>query len=414
MRLIQRLFLLFVSVSLLAMPCGAADGERKLTSIERQMLAEGAAWSSINSLSDGSLGLIVQRARPLKDIGGVNVAMEWMRSTDHGKTWSSPVLIAERRGPDGQLFEKRADGGYLVFQERNQAFGQLPSGRIVCTFCELDYFYDKNGKEEPRPGVAWNHENQGVVRVWSDDLGATWSATEKIDIAPFGGPQQMMSPHWRIVTLEDDTALMSLYGSYDPDYDGPLAIPEGTKVMAGVLRSTDNGETWGDPSIIMAKDDPLPWEETALCKAGDTVLAHMRTGRHDVEQYVSVDSGRTWTGPTPVTEAGQQPGGAFELASGNLLFTWGNRRAPFGAAAMLSRDKGATWDYGHRVSLAWDAPNGDCGYANGGQAGDGTIVVTYYRMPVTPDYRTRWGGSQVYILRFTEQQLIEAAQTAAP
>jgi hypothetical protein len=118
-----------------------------------------------------------------------------------------------------------------------------------------------------------------------------------------------------------------------------------------------NGRTWGDPSIILTKTDRRAWEETALCLVGDKVLAYVRSGRHNVLQYVSTDNGQTWAGPTQITEPGQQPGGAFRLESGKLLFTWGNRRAPFGAAAMLSRDDGRTWDYGQRVSLAWDAPN---------------------------------------------------------
>ncbi len=111
-----------------------------------------------------------------------------------------------------------------------------------------------------------------------------------------------------------------------------------------------------------------------------------------------------------MTEPGQQPGGAFRLSSGKLLFTWGNRRAPFGAAAMLSTDGGQTWDYDHRVSVAWDAPNANCGYANGAQAGDGTIVVVYYRMPVTKDYRQLWSGSEVYAIRFTEDQFLKATR----
>jgi len=97
-----------------------------------------------------------------------------------------------------------------------------------------------------------------------------------------------------------------------------------------------------------------------------------------------------------------------QLPTGKLLFTWGNRRSPFGAAAMLSHDEGQTWDYPHRVSLAWDAPNGNCGYANGAQAGDGSIVVVYYSMPVTKDYRELWTGSTIYTIRFTEKQFIEA------
>ena len=75
---------------------------------------------------------------------------------------------------------------------------------------------------------------------------------------------------------------------------------------------------------------------------------------------------------------------------------------------MLSRDNGQTWDYERRVSLAWDAPNANCGYANGAQAADGTIVVTYYRMPPSEDYRGQWTNSEVYVLRFTEEQLLKA------
>ena len=336
--------------------------------------------------------------------------MEWLRWTDGGRNWSEPMLVSQRRGPGGELFTRRADNGWIVFQQRNQAFGQLPSGRIVLACCELNYHYRPNGEQEPRPGVAWNHENQGIVYAWSDNLGKTWSKTRRANISPFGGKRLMVSPHWRIVPLDDGTALMSIYGLFDPDYRGPLEIPADTKTMAGVLRSTDDGETWGDPSIIMTKENPLCWEETALCLTKDRLLAHVRTARHDVVQYASTDRGRSWTGPTRLTEPGQQPGGAFQLKSGKLLCTWGNRRAPFGALAMLSHDGGKSWDFEHRVSLGWQAPGANCGYANGAQAADGTIVVIYYVMDQHSDYRSLWAGSKVYTVRFTEKQFLEAAK----
>jgi hypothetical protein len=166
------------------------------------------------------------------------------------------------------------------------------------------------------------------------------------------------------------------------------------KLIAADRQAIAPNANWG---VICPLADGS-WEETALCLLpGDRLLAHMRTGEHSVVQYASADKGRTWEGPTPLTEPGQQPGGAFQLASGRLLATWGNRRPPFGAAAMLSHDGGKTWDYRHRVSLVWDMPNGDCGYANGAQAGDGTIVVVYY------------GKGAVSTVRFTEKQFLEAA-----
>ena len=124
------------------------------------------------------------------------------------------------------------------------------------------------------------------------------------------------------------------------------------------------------------------------------LIAHVRTPRHNLVQYTSFDDGRAWTGPEDVTQAGQHPGGAFQLASGKLLLTWGNRREPFGACAMLSTDGGKTWDYDHRVCLAWDGLGFNCGYANEAQAGDGTIVVVYYVMPASHDYRTSGKGAR--------------------
>ncbi len=401
-----------VWLAMRATPVIAADGERKLTDAHTQVVAEGAAWGTITPLADGSLGLIYQLGRPLPDVDACNVSMQWVRSADGGKTWSAPVLISERLGPNGTLFAPREGGGYVVFQQRNQALGQLPGGRIVCSFCELNYNYDQGGKPVNNPDADHNHQNQGVVYTWSDDMGKTWLPTRRMDTGPVGGSGGGVSPHWRVVTLKDGTALMTIYGSYNPQYSGPVKVPSGTRKVAGVVRSTDSGKTWGDFTPIFTDSDYRQYEETALCLVGEKLLAHQRRSEGNIVQYESLDGGRTWHGPTPLTEPGQHPGGAFVLASGKLLATWGNRRPPFGAAAMIGADAGETWNYEHRVSLAWDAPGENCGYANGAQAGDGTIVVTYYIMPAglsAGRYRTFWTDSKVYATRFTEEQFLKAA-----
>lgn len=387
------------------------DGVRKLASAERTVVAEGAAWGTVTTLSDGSLGLMYQKARPIKECKGVNVALEWIRSTDGGKSWSAPVLVSERRGPVGELYLTRPEGGYVALQDRNQAVGQLPSGRIVASFCRLNYSYRETGEQVVHADTDFGFENQGVFYCWSDDLGKTWSVAKTLDAGPVGG--KAISTHWRIVSLADGTAMMSVYGAHDPNYQGPVKVPEGTQKLVAVVRSTDNGETWSDPSIILTAPDKLLYEETSLCPVGKKILAHVRKPAGNVDQYVSTDDGRTWEGTTRLTEGEQHPGGAFVLKSGRLMATWGNRRPPMGAVAMLSSDEGKTWDYEHRVSLAWDAPNGNCGYANGAQAGDGSIVVVYYIMHVLPEgpdgYHNLWQGSKVYAVRFTEEQLLEAA-----
>jgi hypothetical protein len=76
---------------------------------------------------------------------------------------------------------------------------------------------------------------------------------------------------------------------------------------------------------------------------------------------------------------------------------------------MLSYDNGETWDYEHRVSLAWDAPGINCGYANPALSGDGSIIVTYYTMPSTSDYHRLWSQATIYTVRFTEEELLAAS-----
>lgn len=83
--------------------------------------------------------------------------------------------------------------------------------------------------------------------------------------------------------------------------------------------------------------------------------------------------------------------------------TWGNRLFPYGATAMFRFDVGQTWDYEHRVSLGWDSSGPSTGYANSVQLADGTLLVTYYSMLLTADYRQLWGDSVVDVVKFTEK-----------
>ena len=219
------------------------------------------------------------------------------------------------------------------------------------------------------------------------------------------------------VALEDNSIVTGAQANMDI-YDGPLRrhVPEDARFCVILLRSVDGGKTRSHESVIRARSGG--YGETSLCAVnGRLWLAHVRTPQGNVVQYESRDKGRTWTGPTNVTQAGgsgsagQHPGWVLRLASGKLLATWGNRRAPYGAGAMLSHDDGRTWDYEHRVALAWDAPGGNCGYANAAQTGDGNIIVTYYTMPTTSNYHDLWSKAEIHTVRFTEQQFVAASRS---
>lgn len=382
------------------------DGTRGLVASERKIVETGAAWGVLTSLNDGSVGLMYQKARPLLEINAVNVSIEFIRSTDGGQSWGPPILVYERRGQNAQLFERTSDDGYIVFQNRNIALGQLPSGRIVCAFQLQDYYYTKDGSPTiVYPDFQSNWESKGIVYAWSDDQGVTWSNMHQLSTGPFG---PIAVPHWRIITLADGTAMMSLYGTYNKGYSGDISVPSSTRALAGVIRSRDNGESWGDISLILTKESNLPYEETALAVTDKNLQAFVRTEQNNVVQYISTDDGYSWQGPVNITGQNQIPGGAFQLKSGKMLMTWGNRIYPYGAEAMLSFDEGKTWDYEHRISLGWDSSGPSCGYANGIQLADGTILVTYYSMPSSVDYRKLWSDSVVYVVKFAEEHLMSA------
>ncbi len=200
-----------------------ADGARKLTAAKRTVLAESAAWGAIAPLADGSLGITYQVATPIEGTDTVHVALVWVRSTDGGRTWSEPVTVVDRRGPGGNRFLRREDGGMIVYAQRNQAMGQLPGGRIVCAMAELDYFCDQQGKDEKKNFLGSTFEYKRIVYTWSDDLGATWAPEKILPSGPFGGPHAFepyrgASPHWRIVTLRTRIELTSRIPGGDPEF----------------------------------------------------------------------------------------------------------------------------------------------------------------------------------------------------
>jgi predicted neuraminidase len=71
---------------------------------------------------------------------------------------------------------------------------------------------------------------------------------------------------------------------------------------------------------------------------------------------------------------------------------------------MLSPDLGKTWDATRAVMLGRDSRSLDTGYPSTVQLDDGTIVTIYYAVGTagSPD-------TQAIVVRYTEQQLVEAA-----
>ena len=347
----------------------------KLEKAERSIAVRGGGYFPVVAhLKDGRLAAVVRGGAP--HIGKAG-RLDWIESKDGGKTWSEPRVVVD--GP---------------WDDRNPAFGQMPNGTIVVAYAECSS-YEADGKWNPNVGMF------ALYYVVSKDGGRTWSERRPLTAGPIG---RIGSPYGRIVTLKDGTALMSVYGEADPSYEGPGKPPAGSRGdMVGLLRSKDNGETWGVFSLISANDHN---ETTLLPLRNGRILAAMRTGKGQVDICESADAGRTWSQPVPVTGGPdrqwlEHPADLVALPRDRVLMVLGRRHAPLGVMAIVSSDGGRTWDYANRRLLAWTSQNRDCGYPSAVRLRNGTIVCLYYSVGTTD----LPGVEQAIAVRFGERLL---------
>ena len=279
---------------------------------------------------------------------GVKGRLDIVTSKDDGKTWSTPQTVVD--GPE---------------DDRNPALGQLKNGDIILAFAIL-HGYDSSGlKLSTSPG---ERRAEGVYVMRSSDGGKTWTKAECSEsthaLQKDGGS---LSPYGKIVQLPDGTALMSVYYQF--------ADARGNQEY--VFRSHDGGKTWGEPALVGEH-----YNETGLLALADgSVMAALRseTGAHLAIAF-SKDGGHTWSAPAEITRDKEHPGDLIRLKNGDILLTYGERNKPFGVAAIVSHDKGKSWDARSKVVLANDAASTDCGYPSSIQLPNGKIVTIYYQI----------------------------------
>ena len=254
----------------------------------------------------------------------------------------------------------------------------MPDGTLVLAYAEAHSY-------RPDGTFDWTVGPYLPFLVTSSDGGRTWSEKRS-----FAGPWPGVSPYGRMIVCKDGTALMSIY-----------QVPSNA---VGILRSKDNGKTWGDFSTLPGHD------ETQVIELPDgRLVAFTRMdGATDFGLLLSEsdDHGRTWVRTRKLMRAGQWPFDVTVLKGGNLLLSYGSRVGRYGAGALLSRDLGKTWDEKKCVLLGWDSVSQDTGYPSTVQLDDGTIVTIYYAVGTAT-----LAGDQAIAVRYTEKQL---AETASP
>ena len=306
-------------------------------------------------LSDGRLASVLRGGDA--HIGRAG-RLDWITSSDQGKTWTKPQTLVD--GPE---------------DDRNPAIGQLKDGTLIVAYCVLSG-YDETGRK--LSGNRADRVFDGVYIMRSKDGGKTWSKGEKALATGkppgVGGVRSAaVSPFGKIVQLSDGTALMAVY------YEATLADGK-QQFQSWLFRSKDSGQTWGDPTLIQ-----LDGNETTLTVLKDkSIVAAVRTSRAGFLQVTrSIDNGRTWSTPVAVTKDAEHPADLIQLRDGRVLMTFGERNPPRGIHALMSSDAGATWTPKEHIQLSTDAPNFDCGYPSSIEIGNNRVATIYYQVDDT-------------------------------
>jgi hypothetical protein len=311
-------------------------------------------------LKDGRIAAVLRGGGSHIDVRG---RLDIVFSADEGETWTMPRILVD--GPN---------------DDRNPAFGVAADGTLVLAYL-VAYGYPPNKTEAELRKIGSENflRGSGIYVIRSRDHGATWDPPTMINV--FKGPYP--SPYGKILTLDDGSLLMTLY-TKDNFKGVPMPRPGPLANYAYAIRSTDNGKTWGEISLLGAGFD-----ETGLLQTRNKeILALMRSGPGVAEGTPtpalfltrSKDRGKTWSTPERITREMEIPADLVELADGRIVLTHGERNYPMGVHALVSSDGGRTFNLRDRLSISWFANNRDTGYPSSVVRKDGKIVTLYYQM----------------------------------
>lgn len=270
-------------------------------------------------------------------------------SKDCGRTWSYPVLLASDP----------------VLQSMDPTL--LVAGDKVI----LQYTLQALAPKQPGDKHRRYHGAQRVQRV-STDNGQTWSALTTMPIAR----KAVGNCHEGIV-LRDGTLVWPYYWEKRIEA-GEEPIESDMTAAAGVMRSTDGGETWtagGDTQLDGTAEEPSVVE----LSNGDLYML-VRTRKGCQYEARSHDKGLSWSPLAPsALVSPNAPAALYRLSwqPSKVIVVWNNTDRPFAHRypldVAISDDDCRTWSHSMTIS----SPGCQVSYPGITVADDGHIVVVY-------------------------------------
>ncbi|HWQ90324.1 MAG TPA: sialidase family protein [Clostridia bacterium] len=291
--------------------------------------------------------------------------VELMVSLDEGKSWGWPQVVLDSAMDD-------RDAGVL-----ETAAGTL----LVTSFTSLAYEPRLIKAQAAKPGDPGSFAPEHL-QAW---LAAHHRLTAEQRKASLGC--------WMIRSTDGGLTWSPRYSSIVNSPHGPVQLSDGRLLYAGVelwsasrkvgvCESRDDGQTWRWLSDIPTRpgDDYREYHELHAVETADgrvvvQIRNHNSKNRDETLQTESTDGGKTWSEPHGIGVWGL-PSALLRLRNGNLLMTYGHRRAPLGNQARLSVDHGRTWS--EPVIISGDGTSGDLGYPSTVELADGSLLTVWY------------------------------------
>lgn len=298
-----------------------------------------------------------------------------VRSSDQGASWSGAVIVpaVDWVGVETPGITQLSSGVMLVNQWRFRWFSTLEATARWARGDRSMFAYDP-GSRRWSPAVStddWDRHpfeyaraDDGAYVHRSFDRGLTWPETSSVSIAPYRGA---FSPKGACELANGDVLLALGSHDYDP------------RAACFVVRSTDDGHTWGHPTEV-ARLDECTFSEPSLCRtaSGKLIMLSREEQRGFLYQSDSHDDGFTWTTPEPFKHWGY-PAHVVPLHDGRVLAVYGYRRIPFGIRASISSDDGITWS--DEIVLIDDLPGThgwNVGYPSAIEYSPDEVFIAYY------------------------------------
>jgi len=335
-------------------------------------------YPTVDRLADGRL-FCVFSAIDEKATGGKAVVVGTF-SEDHGRTWSSPIVLIDSRP------ELDYDPNIIVI-----------GSRVIVTSTTVP------------PTHGQFISTSRTVAVRSDDHGKTWSKPYEIPM----GHRYTAGKINRGIVLRDGTALFGYSWDVKLDKHEKLTSEGEEDCFACVMASKDRGTTWNTIARVSTGDRKLPdrqgaingLDEPALVELGDgSIYMLCRTGLTNLYESRSKDGGATWSSavPSPLTSHNAPASLCrFGGAKPGVLAIWCNsptNRWPLCAAA--SFDDCTTWTAPRPLAMH---EGFETSYPGCIEAGDGTLIAVWQEnVPA---------GREIRAARFHSAWLLDGSAT---